>query len=117
MSKPVQYVFYREMYGARESNGLVNGNEYHAQFHGARTVDWSTPGLRVTRLRLLSDPGYPAWDVSYCHGEIGDEKVHVELPFSQLPKRRYLAAIVTHAKRDGVNAKRMGVFDAISTLI
>jgi hypothetical protein len=116
MSKPVQFVFYREMYGARESNGLINGTDYHKEYSGARTVQWTQPGLRITRLRLLSDPGYPAWDVSYCHGEIGDEKVRVELPFSQLPKKRMLATIVSHAKRDGVNAKRIGVFDAISTL-
>ena len=36
-------------------------------------VYWTEPGLRVVRLRLLSDPGYPEWDVSYCHGYVGDE--------------------------------------------
>ena len=108
---------YRNIYGARESNGLENGIEYHQQYRNARKVPWTEPGLKITRLRLLSDPGYPAWDVSYCHGQIGDEKVCVELPFDQLPKKRMLAAIVTHAKHDGVNARNMGVFDAISTLI
>lgn len=107
---------YRNTYGTHETNGLVNGTDYHAQYAGARRVDWTEPGLKITRLRLLSDPGYPAWDVSYCHGEIGEEKVTVRLPFDQLPKARMLASIVSYAKRDGVNAKRMGVFDAISKL-
>jgi len=112
-----KFVPYRNVYGARESNGLVNGNEYHKEFQGARTVPWTEPGLKVTRLRLLSDPGYPAWDVSYCHGEVNGEKVHVELPFSDLPKRRTRRAIVHYAIKDRVNAKQMGVFNAISKLI
>jgi hypothetical protein len=40
----------------------------------------------------------------------------VELPFSQLPKRNFKHAIVLHAQRDGVYAKGLGVFEAISTL-
>jgi hypothetical protein len=116
MSKNVVVPF-RDTYGAKEVNRLSNGADYHSEFREARTVMWTEPGLRITRLRLLSDPGYPHWDVSYCHGEVRGEKVHVALPFSDLPKRRMLAAIVQYAIEDNVNAKRMGVFDAISTLI
>lgn len=108
---------FRNVYGARERNGLVDGNEYHKQFHDARKVDWTEKGLRITRLRLLSDPGFPLWDVSYCHGELNGEKVHVELPFSQLPKLRMSATIVQYAQRDGVFAKGLGIFEALSTLI
>lgn len=101
-----------------EIGGLTNGREYHDQFAGARTVDWTEPHLRVTRLRLLSDPSFPAWDVSYCHGSLchTGELVRVELPFSQLPKRGMRAAIVKHAIRDGVYARGLGVLDNISTL-
>lgn len=99
-----------------ESNGLVNGQAYHAERGNARKVSWNTPGLKVTRLRLLSDPGYHSWDVSYCHGMIGDEHVDVELPFSDLPKRGWKAAIIEEAKRDGVFAKGLGILDNVSTL-
>ena len=85
--------------------------------HEARTVDWTEPGLRVTRLRLLSDPGFPAWDVSYCWGMIGDEFVEVRLPFDQLPKRGFRRAIVEYAKEDGVYARGLGILDNVSTLI
>ena len=80
------------------------------------TVEWTDPRLKkITRLRLLSDGGYPAWDVSYCHGELQDgTPVWVELPFSQLPKGQVRGAIVQHAKRDRVYAKGLGVFEAIS---
>ena len=54
--------------------------------------------------------------MSYCHGFVGDEPVSVALPFDQLPKRGWARAVVEHAKRDGVHAKRLGILDAVSTL-
>lgn len=105
-----------------ETNGLINGLAYHAARadQAPRRVDWKEPGLKITRLRLLSDPGYPAWDISYCHGEIAGRPVDVELPFDQLRKGRrgpsLAAQIVEHAIADQVNAKRLGILDAISTL-
>lgn len=111
-----QVLVNRSLHGTMEIGGLPNGPEYHKSFAGARTVSWTEPGLRVTRLRLLSDPGYPAWDVSYCHGFLGNEPVRVELPFSDLPKRGFRRAIVQHAIRDGVHAQRMGLLENISTL-
>jgi hypothetical protein len=102
-----------------EINGLSDGLAYHrARPVNARRVCWTTPHLRVTRLRLLSDRGFPAWDVSYCHGTIvtTGEQVDVELPFDQLPKRGMRRAIVQHAIRDNVHAHGIGVLGAISTL-
>ncbi len=123
MNNANQVVAYREVYGAQEVAGLVNGIAYH-QSNADNThpdfphgVDWDHPGLKVTRLRLLSDPGIPFWDVSYCDGQLDGYHVKVGLPFSQLPKRQFLKAIVEYAKRDGVYAKGIGILDAISTLI
>lgn len=103
-----------------EFNGLVNGIEYHKERHaqegGVTTVRWTCPGLEVTRLRLLSDPGFPYWDVSYCHGIVDGRHVNVELPFSQLPKRGMRKAIVEAAKKDRVYAHGIGILSAISTL-
>ena len=82
-----------------------------------RTVRLDDPGLHVCRLRLLSDPGFPVWDVSYCHGTLNGEPVNVGLPFNQLPKRGMRRAIVQHAKRDGVYAHGLGILMNISTLI
>lgn len=109
----------RNLYGAHETAGLSNPDEYHKNvtYRIQRKVDWTEPGLRITRLRLISDPGHPTWSVSYCHGRIGDEPVDVELPFSELTKRRVSQEIVEHAKQDGVYAKGLGILDAISTLI
>lgn len=108
----------RNIYGTRETNGLVNGPAYHAARDVKAKVAWTTPGLKITRLRLLSDPGFPAWDVSYCHGKLNGADVDVELPFSQLRKygKSISSQIVGYAIKDGVNAKRIGALDAVSKL-
>lgn len=104
-----------------ETNGLVDAQAYHAtrfaQDGGVETVDWTEPGLRITRLRLLSDPGYPAYDVSYCHGVLDGRHVDVHLPFSELPKfgkGGWKAALYKEAKTTGKFIK--GLFDSVSIL-
>jgi len=105
----------RNTYGSVEINGLVNAGAYHDEFCNASCVPWDTPGLTITRLRLLSDPGFPAWDVSYCHGSLDGEPVVVALPFDQLPKRQMKRALYAHAKSTGRFIK--GLFTAISTVV
>ena len=101
-----------------EVNGLVNGiayhNERHNQADGVEQVDWTEPGLVITRLRLLSDPGFPVWDVSYCHGILNGRHVDVVLPFSQLPKYNMKKWLYKEAQKSGKFIK--GLFDSISTL-
>jgi hypothetical protein len=109
-----------------ETNNLVEQfgsyNAYGEQVARAikgQPVCWTDPRLKeIVRLRLLSDPSFPAWDVSYCHGQLDDGSyVDVDLPFSQLPKGRKInAQIVMWAKKDKVYAKGLGIFDAISCL-
>lgn len=111
-------------------NLLPAGNKYHDKFSGARTVDWATPNLRVTRLRMVSDPGFPWWDITYCHGYIGDEPVHVRLPISQLKKFGFKyrkkdgtigkggwkAHLIALGKQEGVNVFKLGILENFSTL-
>lgn len=105
-------------YGEQETNPL-EGKTRDFVMEAVEYVDWTDPNLkRVVRLRLLSDPGFPMWDVSYCVGEMKDGKaVHVQLPFDQLPKKGMRGMIVKWAKQDKVFAQGLGIFDAISTLI
>ena len=106
-------------YGYSESNPLPEG--YHDNFTCKieRTVDWADADLdRIVRFRLLSDAGFPAWDVSYCHGVLKDgTPVEVSLPFDQLPKRGWKRAVVEYAKKDGVYAAGLGMFANASTLV
>lgn len=103
----------RITYGCRETFPLP---ESELDKPCVKQVEWTAKGLRITRLRLLSDPGFPFWDVSYCWGMLDGEKVRVSLPFFQLPKRGLSRAIVQYAQRDGVYAKGIGILDAVSTL-
>jgi hypothetical protein len=109
---------YRNIYGTQESNGLENGAEYHKISRDMR-VDWADKNLqRITRLRLLSDPGFPMWDVSYCHGILMDgTEVVVELPFDQLPKHNMKSEIIRYAKQDNLYVKGLGIFEALVPLI
>jgi hypothetical protein len=102
-------------YGCNETNPLPRGG-HDEKIVGS--LSWDSPELAsIERLRLLSDPGFPAWDVSYCYGRNKQgERVSVGLPFSQLPKRTMRRAIVAHARKAKVYAKGLGIFDAISTL-
>lgn len=99
-----------------ETNPIPDG--FHDEFtrKAERKVYWTADNLEIVRLRLLSDPFYGAWDVSYCYGRIDGEPVEVSLPFQLLPKRGFRRAIVEYAKRDGIHAKRLGILDNISTL-
>jgi hypothetical protein len=99
-----------------ESGAAMFGYDRLAVYAGAETVAWDDPQLkRVVRLKLVTDPGFPFADVSYCYGDLADgSPVRVRLPFHQLPRKGLHKAIVTHAVRDGVHAKRLGVLDAVA---
>ena len=95
-----------------ETNPLPKNYHQSITYKATESVYWTEPGLKIIRLRLLSDPGFPAWDVSYCHGLLNGEPVDVQLPFFQLPKGRgkIQAAIIAYAKKDKLFAKGTGIF-------
>ncbi|UVK63841.1 hypothetical protein SEA_LILYPAD_37 [Gordonia phage LilyPad] len=102
---------FRTRYGAWETNGLDDPNEYFSV--DREQVLLSDPRIRrVTRLRLISDPGFPYWDVSYCHGELKDgTPVRIQIPVPHFRKRTLKGDIIAMAKREGVFAKGLGLLD------
>ena len=99
-----------EAFGCRETNPQSNFDKEPV----TGLVDWTAPGLYITCLRLLSDPGYPAWNVSCVHGTLDGKKVKVNVPFDQLPKKGMKRELFKHEKASGVFIK--GLFDNISTM-
>ena len=89
---------------------IENAQDYHNQYN--ETVYWTDPRLaKITRIRLLSDPGHPVWDVSYVHGELKDGTyVRVSVGFDRLPKRNIASIILAAAKADKIYAKGLGIF-------
>jgi hypothetical protein len=110
-------------YGVAQTNPLSE-----ADLRARDAIDYARPvGLghadlvKITRLRLLTDAGYPWWDVSYCYGELRDgTPVLVNLPDMQLRKGRggYRAHLVEMCKAVGKYGKALGLFDSgtISTM-
>lgn len=102
---------------AHEHNGLENPTAYHSVLR-TETVAFTDKRLaRLTRLRLIGERGYPAWDVSYCHGELEDgTPVRVQLPEYSFPKRGLKSALIRMCREHGVYGMKLGIYEAISTL-
>lgn len=99
-------------YGTMESNPITD--EVRAiRDRIERTVDLTDPKLdKITRLRLVTDPGFPMYDVSYCYGRMKDgEDVRVELPVHQFPKRNLTGALIEMCRKQHVYAKGLGLLD------
>lgn len=101
-------------YGVQETNGITAAQH---QFRGE--IDYSENVwigdarlARIERLRLISSPGFPVWDVSYCWGVLKDgTKVTVRLPRNQFGKRSLLRELVEMGKAEGVYLKGLGMLD------
>lgn len=105
-------------YGVQESNGIT-GEVRAVREAIEETVNLTDRRLaRITRLRLVTDPGFPAYDVSYCYGELKTgEPVRVRLPHGQFPKRNLTGALIEMCKDAGVYAKGLGLLDPANVSI
>lgn len=104
-------------YGAYATNPL-DARNVAIRENARTTVTLDHPDLvEVTRLRLLTDPGCPFWDVSYCYGSLRDgTPVRVDIGVYQLPRFGYKRELVKLAKASGKYAIGLGLLDNISTL-
>lgn len=107
-------VDYRSKYGAWETNGIEDPDAYFAPGRRTRTVQLTDKQLKsITRLRLISDPGYPVWDVSHCHGVLKDgTEVRVSLPWQHFQKKQPLKPQLVRMCQDfKVYGKGLGLLD------
>ena len=105
-------------YGAYETNGLVNGAEYHEQVDYSRTytlAEVKAEGGRITRVRLLTESinGQRFADVSYIHATLPNGKtVNVQNGLDNLtPMKDMMGQMIQWGKREGVFAKGIGLLD------
>lgn len=88
--------------------------------YAAGRFELSDPELvRIDRIRLISEPGTPFWDLSYAWGTLRDGR-HVQVALDgmrQVRKGRGMiqAAIIREAREAGRFARALGMFDAVST--
>lgn len=108
----------RNLYGAFEANGLVNGSAYHETVDYSQTLslkEVAAAGGKITRLRILTERTFGGilCDVSYIHATLpSGEIVNVQNHLDNLtPKYQLKGKLIEWAKREGVFAKGLGLLD------
>jgi len=83
-------------------------------------VDWADKRLaKIIRFRLIGyhPYEYPAWDLSYCYGELKDgTRCLVSLGGRSRFPAKWKSYVVNIARQDGVYAKGLGIFEAADNL-
>jgi hypothetical protein len=106
-------------YGVQETNSLPDGGHDWANFEDEPMTlgELQDAGGKVSRLRMLTDPGCPFLDVSYVQGVLPNGRnvtIH-GLQVMSLRKGKgsvpYARDIIEWAKAEGVYAKGLGMLD------
>lgn len=107
-----------DRYGVGESDP-INDEVKAIRDSIEETVDLDDERLaKITRLRLVTDPGFPMYDVSYCYGVLKDgTNVRVRLPRHQFSKRNLTGALIEMCKEAKVYAKGLGLLDPANVSI
>ena len=101
-------------YGVQEANNIAFASyDHNSVDYTEGDVPLDDPRLvSVDRIRLLTDRGFPVFDVSYVYGTLRDGRhVRVDLGVYQLPRKGLRRELVQIAKAHGVHAKRLGMLD------
>ena len=102
------------MYGVSETNALdFSEGGRHPCEDLTETVSLGDPRLQsITRLRLLTEGGYPYLDISYCYGVLRDgSPVRVQITCQPLSRQTPKADLIAWAKMEGAYAKGLGLLD------
>jgi hypothetical protein len=100
-------------YGVNETNPIWASESTHENVDFEEYVTLSDPRLaRITRVRLLTEPGYPYYDISYIYGVLKDGR-HIRLADApmHLSRRAPKADLIAWAKAEKVFAKGLGLLD------
>lgn len=110
-------------FNANETNGLINGAEYHEAVDYSRQytlAEVKAEGGKITRVRLLTErwPSGRMADVSYIHATLANGKtVPVYVGVDNLtPLHQMKGKMIEWAKREGVYAKGLGLLDNWSVM-
>lgn len=100
-------------YGVNETNPLWASESTHENVDYTVHCSLGDPRLaRITRLRLLTEPGYPYYDISYVYGVLKDgTHVRLEGAPAQIGRRTAKRDLIDWAKEEGAYAKGLGLLD------
>lgn len=100
-------------YGVNETNPLWASESTHHNVDFDEYVTLGDPRLeRITRLRLLTEPGYPYFDISYVYGVLKDGR-HIRISGApmHLGRKTIKRDLISWAKEEGAFAKGLGLLD------
>jgi len=108
---------YSEKY---ETNAIIDST-YHDEDCGEinydELVEQGKNKVKIIseRMRLVTDSGYPFWDLSYWHVRIdGDRYRVIDSPFERMARKTYKQDMYKEIKKSGIYIQNL--FDSISTL-
>lgn len=98
-------------YGVNETNPLWASEVTHETV--TESVRLGDSRLeRVVRLRLLTEPGYPYFDISYIYGVLKDgTHVRIDVHPGCLGRKTIKRDLITWAREEGAYAKGLGLLD------
>lgn len=98
-------------YGVDETNPIWASEVTHETIE--EHVHLGDPRLeRITRLRLLTEPGYPYFDISYVYGVLKDGRhCRIEGAPMHLGRKTIKRDLIAWAKEEGAYAKGLGLLD------
>jgi hypothetical protein len=105
------------MYGINETNPLIGRVDYDTFGEPVTLRELEAQGGKITRVRMLTEPGTPFLDVSYVHGELADGTPVqiIGLQVGTLRKGKgsvpYMSDMIAWAKAERVYGKRLGLLD------
>lgn len=104
-------IAYRRHHGAWETNAFADPQAEFAKVDYSRLYKVSDPQVvTIVKVRAISSPGFPFWDVQYVHGELADgSRVRVDLGITQIPKGNVTGTLVDAARNAGRYAKGIGL--------
>jgi hypothetical protein len=100
-------------YGVNETNGIQDVQAWQQFISEAGHTHLGDSELaKITRLRLLTERGYPYFDISYCYGELKDgTAVRIDGVPMHLSRKTPKADLIAWAKSEGAFAKGLGLLD------
>jgi len=98
-------------YGVQETNPLWTSEVTHETI--TEHVSLGDPRLeRIVRLRLLTEPGYPCYDISYVYGVLKDgSHCRIDGAPMSIGRRTAKRDLIDWAKEEGAYAKGLGLLD------
>lgn len=98
-------------YGVNETNPLWASEVTHETIEEHVTLG-DKRLARITRLRLLTEPGYPYFDISYVYGVLKDGRhCRIDGAPMHLGRKTIKRDLIEWAREEGAYAKGLGLLD------